>query len=153
MNLANRLRNSLVLATAKGGVGKTTISANLAAVAAAKGHRVVAVDLDAQGNLASEFGVENHDQGEGLLRAASSGSPLRLFPTGRDGLSVIPGGEATAHLQSLTHADDLSGMLARALAPVTEGTQVFIDTAPSAVSPLADAALRGCPLAAHPHPV
>lgn len=142
MDLANRLSDSLVLATAKGGVGKTTICANLAAVTAAKGHRVVALDLDAQGNLASEFGVEDHDQGEGLLEAASGGAPPRLFPTGRDGLSVIPGGEATARLQSLANVDDLSGMLARALVPVTEGARVFIDTAPSAVSPLADAALR-----------
>ena len=36
---SNRLPHSLVLATAKGGVGKTTISANLAAVAAARDGR------------------------------------------------------------------------------------------------------------------
>ena len=139
---SNRLPHSLVLATAKGGVGKTTISANLAAVAAARGRQVVVVDLDAQGNLGSDLGVDDHDQGQGLLDAALGGSLPRLFPTGRQGLSLIPGGEATARRQVSADPARLPTMLLRALAPVTEGAQVIIDTAPSAVSPLADAALR-----------
>lgn len=48
------LRNSIpvcVFANQKGGVGKTTLSANVAAVFAERGERVLAVDMDYQGSL------------------------------------------------------------------------------------------------------
>lgn len=40
----------------KGGVGKTTICANLACALAEKGKRVLAIDLDPQGHLGQSFG-------------------------------------------------------------------------------------------------
>jgi chromosome partitioning protein len=42
-----------LFANQKGGVGKTTLSANLAACFAARGERVLAIDLDYQGSLTS----------------------------------------------------------------------------------------------------
>ncbi|MTD93950.1 AAA family ATPase [Hyphomicrobium sp. xq] len=42
-----------LFANQKGGVGKTTLSANLAACYAARGERVLAIDLDYQGSLTS----------------------------------------------------------------------------------------------------
>jgi cellulose biosynthesis protein BcsQ len=58
----------VVIASAKGGVGKTTLAANLAAVlAASRRHRVCVVDLDPQNALKLHFGVPL-EMSDGLAR-------------------------------------------------------------------------------------
>ena len=111
-------RNAVAVANGKGGVGKTTVTANLAAAWAADGRSVLAVDLDPQGNLASAFGLDDtlaHD-------------PPDSTPTGRDNLSYAA--------WRTERAEDLSEAIAAAGCDLA-----VIDTPPSASSPLADAAL------------
>lgn len=144
-----RIRNSIVVANGKGGVGKTTVVANLAFAAARRGAGVVALDLDPQANLAREFGVVDHDQGKSLTGAAMEflDAPL-VYETGRERLRLVCGGSELLKLATsatVEHKGDpagLAGQLVHALRNVMKpGEWLFIDTPPATGSALSDAAL------------
>jgi len=70
-----RIRNRLLVFSGKGGVGKSTVAANLALALAKKGLRVGALDVDIHGpNLAKMLGVEGRK-----LEGSSEGiRPVRV---------------------------------------------------------------------------
>ena len=73
----------------KGGSGKTTTAANLAAWLAGAGYVTVGIDLDPQGNLAAAFGIDPAGCGAaGWLNGAGLGSCL--VSSRRDRLSLVP---------------------------------------------------------------
>jgi cellulose synthase operon protein YhjQ len=82
----------ICFASPKGGVGKTTLAANVANELARKGRHVVALDLDPQNALRLHFGVPLQDPGgftHGLIRSADWRNSLRETAAG---VSLLPYG-------------------------------------------------------------
>lgn len=89
------LARVVAVVNGKGGVGKTTITANVGGLLAAGGYRVLLVDLDPQGNLGEELGytgTDRDDDGRGLAQALAFGSELTPVRAVRANLDVVPGG-------------------------------------------------------------
>lgn len=99
------LRRVVTVANRKGGVLKSSVCRNVAAVAAASGYRVLAVDGDPQGNLSEvDFGLEG-DRGRSLAMALQYGTELRTWQ-GAGGVDVVAGG---AELQGALGAASMPG--------------------------------------------
>jgi chromosome partitioning protein len=126
----------LAIANQKGGVGKTTTAVNLSTCLAAKGKRVLLIDLDPQGNATSALGLENTD-GQSLYEAliGHAGIAEKIVPTRFERLSMIPadldlaGAEIeVARLDNhLTRLRDVLGRLSRE----AEFDYLFLDCPPS----------------------
>lgn len=80
----------LSIVSAKGGVGKTTLAANLA-LALSQGRTVVALDLDPQNALRLHLGVATHDI-DGVGRATLEARPwaTAAFDSAQPRLVVLP---------------------------------------------------------------
>lgn len=124
------MTKALVIASHKGGTGKTTTAVTLGAGLALRGLRVLVVDCDAQGNLADFL---NREPAPGLFRLLIDRAPLAevVIPSGRPGLDILPGDYQTAAAASLlVGAPGVDYRLKRALAGAGYDWILF-DTAPS----------------------
>jgi chromosome partitioning protein len=99
----------IAVANQKGGVGKTTTTANLGAALALRGRRVLLVDLDPQGNLTSAFGLERDIQQTVADSLLDRRIPLPVVavangaaegPPGAEHLSVVPAAVALASAEA-----------------------------------------------------
>lgn len=126
---------------AKGGVGKTSIVANLAGFAALGGARTLAIDLDPQGNLGADLGY-NHtgrtDDGASLAEAVAHGTPIEPIREVRPGLDVVAGG---FHLQALDATPGAEDALVRAVRSIADQYSLVVIDCPPGGGALVNAAL------------
>jgi len=89
----------IAVANQKGGVGKTTTTINLGASLSGLGFRVLAVDLDPQGNASTGLGVsvDDRDVSSYDFMVDGAGAEEAVQETDIDGLYIIP---ATGDLSS-----------------------------------------------------
>lgn len=149
------LSQAIAVSNGKGGVGKTSIAANVAAVAAASGWQVLVIDLDPQGNLGSDLGYKQRglsDEGEALAQAMQYGRQLVPPLIGvRPNLDAVPAGLATLDLAAVLQQRQMTGVssaaaLAVALGSVEEDYDLVVFDCPPGDNVLGDlglAASRG----------
>lgn len=97
-------RKIIPIASGKGGVGKTVVSANLALRLAAAGAKTIVIDLDLGGsNLHTYLGLRNTRKGIGNMLSNSRTSLSDIvYDTGRDNLQYVPGDVLVSGLTRLT---------------------------------------------------
>ena len=104
----------LLVASQKGGVGKTTTSMNLAAAAALTGSRVLLLDADPLSNISTALNLAGHPQRR-PLRQAGIDLPGVLVPNFVPGLDVL-----SPYDEGLCSDDDLDRLLGVLTGPAVE---------------------------------
>lgn len=127
---------SIAVAQGKGGVGKTSVTSNVAGLAAATGAHVLVVDLDPQGNVSRDLGY-TPQTGDALSIALQQGSTPPVIRDVRPNLDVVAGGPALGDLGGIAlaraqrGAGTLASMLQASLSHIADDYDlILVDTPP-----------------------
>ena len=126
---------TLCVTTSKGGPGKTSISFNVAAGMAARGLKVLAVDLDPQANLTMALtkGVGTTEHGSDLVLMNQQPASQLISHSQFENLCLLPSGPQLANVAaSLQNEVARESRLQKSLAEVEQSFDVcVIDTCPT----------------------
>lgn len=130
-----------VIFNQKGGVGKSTITCNLAAISAARGWRTLVVDLDPQANTTSYLmGTDQETGDETLAEFFDQMLSFRLYPkepesfvhgTAYPDLAVMPAKRELEELETKLESRYKIYKLREALASLDGFDRIYIDTPPA----------------------
>jgi len=120
---------TIAIANQKGGVGKTTLTVNLAHKYALMGYRVLVVDCDVQGHAATCLGLE---KGDGLYRLLVDEENVeRVAEQAREILDLVTSSKSTARIRASLDEGAPAMTIGRVLEEATRGyDMVFFDLAP-----------------------
>lgn len=125
----------IVVANQKGGVGKTTTVINISHYIAMRGYKVLAVDIDPQGNLGKGLGIELSSSRKGTYEALMNQEDPNdvIIPSKYDNLFILPANIQLAGAQvELINYKDKDFRLKNFISEVKEFFDfIFIDTPPS----------------------
>lgn len=148
----------IALVNGKGGVGKTSCTANLAGLYGLAGYQVLVVELDPQGNCARDFGLpveeyesikdlidSNGEQHAASLMLKSDSAKPPLYENVRPGVDLIAGGGALQRIYNyfaVNNKDKLDEAIQREILGLGKTYDlILIDAPPIDVTAL-DAVLR-----------
>ena len=125
------MAQTIVLTNQKGGVGKTTTSAALTAGLAKKEKRVLAIDLDPQGNLGFSFGLDI-ENGNTLFEAFKGDVPIYDVIQRKSGIDFIRSNILLSGAAQVMKGDSRELILKKLLLPVEKFYDfIIIDTPPA----------------------
>lgn len=126
----------IAVANQKGGVGKSTTAVSLGAALAERGHRVLVVDLDPQGNASTGLGIRHEARDVTVYDVLAAEAPIAdaIVQTPVDGLFAIPSTIDLAGAEiELVSQFSRELRLRKALEPLKQGSFefIFLDCPPS----------------------